>query len=125
MEVYSIDESFLDLAGIRDRRQLSVDLSERVHQWTGIPNCIGIAPTKTLAKLANRVAKDAARKLGSYPAGLAGVCDLAALSGSELDAVLRATSRRDRLRGRHPRQRCRGSVDQVTADRARRGDSEG
>lgn len=52
MEVYSIDESFLDLAGIRDRRQLSVDLSERVHQWTGIPNCIGIAPTKTLAKLA-------------------------------------------------------------------------
>jgi DNA polymerase V len=92
VEVYSIDESFLDLAGIRDRRQLAVDLRERVHQWTGIPNCIGIAPTKTLAKLANRVAKDAARKPGSYPAGLAGVCDLAALSASELDGVLRATS---------------------------------
>ncbi|APP87210.1 MULTISPECIES: Y-family DNA polymerase [Xanthomonas] len=92
VEVYSIDESFLDLAGIRDRRQLAVDLRERVHQWTGIPNCIGIAPTKTLAKLANRVAKDAARKPGSYPADLAGVCDLAALSASELDAVLQATS---------------------------------
>ncbi|MBB4728280.1 Y-family DNA polymerase [Xanthomonas arboricola] len=92
VEVYSIDESFLDLAGIRDRRQLAVDLRKRVHQWTGIPNCIGIAPTKTLAKLANRVAKDAARKPGSYPADLAGVCDLAALSASELDAVLRATS---------------------------------
>ncbi|MGD3145269.1 hypothetical protein XocVXO32_20390 [Xanthomonas oryzae pv. oryzicola] len=89
VEVYSIDESFLDLAGIRDHRQLAVDLRERAHQWTGIPNCIGIAPTKTLA---NRVAKDAARKPGSYPADLAGVCDLAALSANELDAVLRATS---------------------------------
>ncbi|MCE4289830.1 Y-family DNA polymerase [Xanthomonas hortorum pv. vitians] len=92
VEVYSIDESFLDFAGIRDSRQLAVNLRERVHQWTGIPNCIGIASTKTLAKLANRVAKDAARKPGSYPADLAGVCDLAALSASELDAVLRATS---------------------------------
>ncbi|PPU05612.1 Y-family DNA polymerase [Xanthomonas arboricola] len=92
VEVYSIDESFLGLAGIPHRRQLAVELSERVHQWTGIPNCIGIAPTKTLAKLANRVAKDAARKPGSYPAGLAGVCDLAALSAIELDAVLRATA---------------------------------
>ncbi|MCC8470411.1 hypothetical protein LN470_11550 [Xanthomonas phaseoli] len=87
VEVYSIDESFLDLTGIQDRRQLAVDLRERVQQWTGIPNCIGIAPTKTLAKLANRVAKDAARKPGSYPASLAGVCDLAALSPGELDAV--------------------------------------
>ncbi|MGX9961397.1 Y-family DNA polymerase [Xanthomonas euvesicatoria] len=92
VEVYSIDESFLDLAGIRDRRELAVDLRERVHQWTGIPNCIGIAPTKTLAKLANRVAKNAARKPGSYPADLAGVCDLAALNPGELDAVLRATA---------------------------------
>ncbi|MCW0399278.1 Protein UmuC [Xanthomonas sacchari] len=92
VEVYSIDESFLDLAGIRDRRQIAVDLCQRVYQWTGIPNCIGIGPTKTLAKLANRVAKDAARKPGSYPADLAGVCDLAALSPGELDAVLGATA---------------------------------
>ncbi|WP_275548345.1 hypothetical protein [Xanthomonas arboricola] len=90
VEVYSIDESFLDLAGIRDRRQLAVDLRERVHQWTGIPNCIGIAPTKTLAKLSNRVAKDAARKPGSYPPDLAGVRDLAAYNPVVLDAVLRA-----------------------------------
>lgn len=91
VEVYSIDESFLDLSGIRDRRTLAVDLHQRVQQWTGIPNCVGVAPTKTLAKLANHVAKDAARKPGSYPADLARVCDLAALPPSELDEVLRST----------------------------------
>ena len=57
VEVYSIDESFLDLRGIRDREAFAFDLRERVRRWTGIPNCIGIGPTKTLAKLANKVAK--------------------------------------------------------------------
>jgi len=57
VEVYSIDESFLDLTGIRLREQFARDLRERVHRWTGIPNCIGIGPTKTLAKLANKLAK--------------------------------------------------------------------
>jgi len=57
VEVYSIDESFLDVAGIRHRAAFARDLRERVHRWTGIPNCIGIGPTKTLAKLANKVAK--------------------------------------------------------------------
>ncbi|SEL93933.1 DNA polymerase V [Pseudoxanthomonas sp. GM95] len=91
VEVYSIDESFLDLAGIAQRKALATELHERVQRWTGIPNCVGIAPTKTLAKLANHVAKDAARKPGSYPADLARVCDLAELSPRQLDAVLRAT----------------------------------
>lgn len=57
VEVYSIDESFLDLRGIRHREAFAFDLRERVRRWTGIPNCIGIGPTKTLAKLANKVAK--------------------------------------------------------------------
>jgi len=60
VEVYSIDESFLDLAGIRHREAFARDLRDRVHRWTGIPNCIGIGPTKTLAKLANKVAKKGA-----------------------------------------------------------------
>lgn len=60
VEVYSIDESFLDLSGIRDRLAFCRDLRERVHRWTGIANCIGIGPTKTLAKLGNKLAKKGA-----------------------------------------------------------------
>lgn len=91
-EVYSIDESFVDLSGIRG------DLTERAHairarvlQWVGIPCGIGIAPTKTLAKLANHVAKTAERKPGSYPAELAKVCNLSQLHPAERDAVLQTT----------------------------------
>ncbi|KRG65790.1 DNA polymerase [Stenotrophomonas terrae] len=57
VEVYSIDESFMDITGIRQREQFARDLRHRVRLWTGIPNCIGIGPTKTLAKLANKAAK--------------------------------------------------------------------
>lgn len=63
----------------------------RVLRWTGIPCCIGLAQTKTLAKLANHIAKTAERKAGSYPQDLAQVCNLAALPASDLDDVLRAT----------------------------------
>ena len=57
VEPYSIDESFLDLAGMHDRIGFARDLRERVHRWTGIPNCVGIGPTKVLAKAANKIAK--------------------------------------------------------------------
>jgi len=57
VEVYSIDESFLDLRGIRDRMTFARGLRERVEHWTGIPNCVGIGPTKVLAKAANKLAK--------------------------------------------------------------------
>ena len=57
VEVYSIDESFVDLSGIRNREAFCHELRERIRRWAGIPNCIGIGPTKTLAKLANKVAK--------------------------------------------------------------------
>jgi DNA polymerase V len=45
-EVYSIDESFLDLTGVPKLRDLSYEMRERVLQWTGIPVCVGIGPTK-------------------------------------------------------------------------------
>lgn len=57
VEVYSIDESFIDLTGVPRRQAFAQELRTRVHSWTGIPNCIGIGPTKTLAKLANKAAK--------------------------------------------------------------------
>jgi nucleotidyltransferase/DNA polymerase involved in DNA repair len=43
------------------------DLRAQVLQWTGLPTSVGFGPTKTLAKLANHVAKTADRKPGSYP----------------------------------------------------------
>ena len=74
-EVYSIDECFVDLEGIPgDLVQRARKIRARIHQWTGLPTCIGIGPTKTLAKLANAIAKSAERKPGSYPAELAQVC---------------------------------------------------
>ena len=91
-EVYSIDESFVDLGGIPgDMTERAHAIRARVLQWVGIPCGVGIAPTKTLAKLANHVAKTAERKPGSYPAALAQVCNLAQLPREELDAVLEAT----------------------------------
>ncbi|WP_288253807.1 Y-family DNA polymerase [uncultured Hydrogenophaga sp.] len=91
-EIYSIDESFIGLQGVRgDLVARARRVRERVLQWIGIPTCIGIAQTKTLAKLANHVAKTAERKPGSYPAELAQVCNLAALPAQDLDDVLAAT----------------------------------
>lgn len=69
IEGYSIDESFLGLGGFggRDLVAHAQDMRARVRQWTGIPTCVGIGPTKTLAKLANHAAK-------KRP-GFEGVCD--------------------------------------------------
>ncbi|HDT12308.1 MAG TPA: hypothetical protein ENO01_01480, partial [Candidatus Marinimicrobia bacterium] len=68
MEIYSIDEAFLDLRGFSTERirDLISNTRKTVMQWTGIPVSIGVAPTKTLAKIANRVAK----KNGDYQ----GIC---------------------------------------------------
>ena len=91
-EVYSIDESFVDLTGIRgDMTQRSHRVRERILQWTGIPCGIGIGPTKTLAKLANFIAKTAERKPGSYPEQHAQVCNLGALAEQELSCLLANT----------------------------------
>jgi len=58
LEVYSIDEAFLGLEGFEPRlEQHARQMRATVLQWTGIPVSVGIAPTKTLAKVANRTAK--------------------------------------------------------------------
>ncbi len=71
VEVYSIDEAFLDLTGIESAISLvefGQQVRERIGHWIGITVCVGIAPTKTLAKLANHAAK-------KYPA-TQGIVDL-------------------------------------------------
>jgi len=75
-----------------DLLKRSRTIRERVLQWVGIPCCIGIGQTKTLAKLANYIAKNAERKPGSYPAELAQICNLAAMDRDVLEAVLAATA---------------------------------
>ncbi len=59
VEVYSIDEAFADLTGFvhHDLHVLGREIKNRVFQWIGIPVSVGIAPTKTLAKIANHMAK--------------------------------------------------------------------
>ncbi|ADE39711.1 Y-family DNA polymerase [Candidatus Puniceispirillum marinum] len=58
-EIYSIDECFLDLSGFAPHGLVDYahDICRTVKQWTGIPVSVGIGQTKTLAKLANRIAK--------------------------------------------------------------------
>ena len=56
-EIYSIDEAFLNLNGIREKEKFVKKLRKKVMKWTGIPISIGIGPTKTLAKIANAKAK--------------------------------------------------------------------
>ena len=75
IEVYSIDESFLRVEHLqqlyRSRSALGQEIRQRIAQWTGLPVCAGFGTTKTLAKLANHLAK-------TDPA-LDGVCDLSAM----------------------------------------------
>jgi DNA polymerase V len=92
-EVYSIDESFIGLDGVRgDLVERSHKIRSRILQWVGIPCGIGIGSTKTLAKLANYVAKTAERKPGVYPAHVAQVCNLDTLSHAERASVFAATA---------------------------------
>lgn len=57
IEVYSIDESFLELSEEKDPLEIAKTMKTQVLKWTGIPISVGLGPTKTLAKLANRLAK--------------------------------------------------------------------
>ncbi len=65
-EIYSIDECFIDLSGMANVRDIGRVMRERVGRWTGIPVCVGVGPTKTLAKLANHVAKKHPRSPGVF-----------------------------------------------------------
>ena len=57
VEVYSIDESFLGIDERNDLLDISQKMRTAVLKWTGIPVSVGLGPTKTLAKLANKLAK--------------------------------------------------------------------
>lgn len=81
-EIYSIDECFLGFDGFEryDLMAYGQQIRQRVLQWVGIPVCVGIAATKTLAKLANHCAKK------SW-AGENGVCDFAAIDAPALSRL--------------------------------------
>lgn len=78
-EIYSIDESFLDLTSFKskDLIQYSQQIKTKIKQWTGLPVSIGIGSTKTLSKLANHIAK----KNSSFK----GVCNLNVMDKDTLE----------------------------------------
>ena len=82
VEVYSIDEAFVDLTGISDLDGLGRQIRGQVLRCAGIPVGVGIAQTKTLAKLANHTAK----RLQAQTGGVVNICDPA-----KRDWVLRNT----------------------------------
>ncbi len=79
LEVYSIDESFLRIEAVLKQYSSAMELGciikQQVKDSTGLPVCVGIAASKTLAKLANHLAKKHSQ--------FAGVCDLEAMSKAE------------------------------------------
>jgi len=66
IEIYSIDEAFLELKGFEnyDLEKYGQEMRSRILKWTGIPVSVGIAPTKALAKVANRISKKFDSKTG-------------------------------------------------------------
>ena len=58
ISVYSIDECFASLDGMSNLHETGILIREKVLRWVGIPTCVGIAPTRTLAKFCNRMAKE-------------------------------------------------------------------
>jgi DNA polymerase V len=86
-EIYSIDECFLDLAGFdpESLMEYGQKIRQTVKQGVGIPVCVGIAETKTLAKLANHCAKKGF-------AGKDGVCDFGRLSEQQISSLFAGIS---------------------------------
>ncbi len=84
-EVYSIDEAFLDLTATHgDPLVIGREIRERVRRWVGLPVCVGMGPSKTLAKLCNHFAK----KQPLWE----GVCDWASIHPQDQEALLQKTS---------------------------------
>ncbi len=81
-EVYSIDESFLDLSTFKNQNHIKYGqtMRKRILLWTGLPVCVGIGSTKTLAKLANHCAKKQPH--------FNGVCDFNTLTNNALNNLL-------------------------------------
>lgn len=84
IEVYSIDESFLELSGFEGRpgglMAYCAEIRQRIADWLGLAVCVGIGASKTLAKLANHTAK-------KNLAGANGVCDFTTMSPAALDVL--------------------------------------
>jgi len=82
IEVYSIDESFLDLSGFErvGYQAYGAEIRQRVADWLGLAVCVGMGPSKTLAKLANHADKKSL-------AGAEGVCDFTEMTPAALDAL--------------------------------------
>jgi DNA polymerase V len=84
VEVYSIDECFLGLQGFGNLWMIPTGIGQtirhRIRQWTSLPVCVGIGTTKTLAKLANHIAK----KQSIFN----GVCDLSTMPHEQFEALL-------------------------------------
>jgi DNA polymerase V len=66
IEVYSIDEAFLEFKGFDtyNFNDYGVQIRSRILKWTGIPTCVGIAPTKALCKVANKIARKFPKETG-------------------------------------------------------------
>lgn len=80
-EVYSIDEAFMDMTGInKNLTDYGKVIKDTVKQWIGLPICVGFGHSKTLAKLANHIAKKQSQ--------FNGVCDLTTMSESDLNTIL-------------------------------------
>ncbi len=64
VEVYSVDEAFVNLGNITDVQDICHSFKNTVEQWTGVKVSVGAAPTKVLAKMANRIAKKNKKRTG-------------------------------------------------------------
>lgn len=102
VEIYSIDEAFLSLGSLAgvDPCAYAGKIRETVRRWTGIPVSIGIAPTKTLAKLANRLAKRDPSQRGVLTLELGGELD-AILGGVAVEDVWGVGPRHTAMLARH------------------------
>ena len=78
VEVYSIDEVFCNFKSMSlyDNIEFWLEISKKVHQWTGIPVSVGIGSTKTLAKLANKLAKNKKDSVCFLPSAIRNHSDL-------------------------------------------------
>ncbi len=83
-EVYSIDECFLELTGMDELSRYGQQMRSTIKQCVGIPVCVGIASSKTLAKLANHIAKKQPR--------FNSVCNLNELSEDEINQIFKNIS---------------------------------
>ena len=62
VEVYSIDENFVDVEGLKDPFATCLEARRRILQWVGIPCCVGLGASRTLAKAGNKIAKGRSKR---------------------------------------------------------------